>query len=412
LILTIPASEESDKMYLYEQLENFYDVIVVGAGPSGSMAAWHAARNGARVLLLEKDRDVGTPVRCAEGVAKNILEELVEQPIPPTWIASQITKFRLFSPDGTPVYVHVDEVGLVLHRRLFDYDLALKAVQAGAKLLTGAAATDVLKKEGILKGVQVAINGRDHNIKCSIIIAADGVESRVARWAGINSTVPLKEMETCVQYTLAGIPIESDTCDFYFSRDFAPGGYAWVFPKGEKIANVGLGISGNYARNKDPQNYLHQFLLRYFPTSSIISQTVGGVPVDRTLKNIVSDGLIIVGDAAHQANPISGGGIISGMIAGKIAGQVAAEAIRKNKFQHADLIPYARQWHKTVGKTHQRYYRLKEALTKFSDQHLNNIAKEYLNLEPDKQNLMTIFKLAFKHNPAFLIDVIKLFTSM
>ena len=217
-------------------------------------------------------------------------------------------------------------------------------------------------------------------------------------------------METCVQYTLGDIPIESDTCDFYFSRDFAPGGYAWIFPKGFKTANVGLGIAGNFARQQSPEKYMGMFLERYFPDGSVLSRTVGGVPVDKTLKEIVRDGIMVIGDAAHQTNPISGGGIISGMIAGKIAGEVAVKAVKKGQYGKKDLLPYAKEWDKRVGKSHERYYRLKEALMKFDDKQFNTIASDYLNLDLKKQNLMNLFKIAFKNNPAFLLDVIKLFS--
>ena len=396
-------------MYLTQQIDNPYDVVVVGAGPSGSMAAWQAARLGMKVILLEKDREVGTPVRCAEGVAKNALEELIEEPAPPHWIASVIENFRLIAPDGTPVYVNIDEVGYVLHRRLFDYDLALRATRAGAQLLTHAYVFDVLKKGGQVIGVKAEIENTPAEIYGKIIIAADGVESRVARWAGIDSTVKLKDMETCSQYTLAGLDIDPTTCDFFFSRDFAPGGYAWVFPKGDGTANVGLGIAGNFARHKSPEEYLEIFLNRYFPRASLIHKTVGGVPVDKTLKQITADGFMIVGDAAHQVNPISGGGIISGMIAGKMAGEVAARAIRKGDVSQKALRPYVKQWHTRIGKSHQRYYRLKEALMKFSDEQFNTIAAEYLKLEDDKRNLLNLFKIAFKSNPRFIIDVMKLF---
>ena len=397
-------------MYAVEQIDKWYDVIVVGAGPAGSMAAWQAAQRGIKVLLLEKDREVGIPVRCAEGVARKELERLVGHPAPSAWVAAEIRNFRLYAPDGTPVYVNINETGYVLNRKIFDYDLALKAVTAGARLATSAEVVNVIQADKAVQGVQVKIADELLEVKSRIVIAADGVESRVARWAKIDSTIRLGDMETCVQYTLGGITIDPDTCDFYFSRDFAPGGYAWVFPKGDNTANVGLGISGYFSRHKNPEDYLNIFLERYFPKASILVKTVGGVPVDRTMKEIVSDGFMIVGDAAHQANPISGGGIVSAMIAGQLAGEVAGEAVLKHKSDKKDLKPYAREWQKKVGKSHLRYYRLKEALMKFDDRHFNSIAREFVSLAAEKQNLLNLFKIAFKTNPAFLLDVIKLFS--
>ena len=104
------------------------------------------------------------------------------------------------------------------------------------------------------------------------------------------------------------------------------------FPKNDRVANVGLGISGEYARYKSAKKYLKEFIDKHFPNSAVLYTVVGGVPCAPTLKKIVADGLMLVGDAAHQVNPISGGGIATAMIAGKIAGCVAAEAIKEDDF--------------------------------------------------------------------------------
>ncbi|NUM81647.1 NAD(P)/FAD-dependent oxidoreductase, partial [bacterium] len=120
-----------------------YDVIVVGAGPAGSTTARYAAKNGARVLLLEKDREVGVPVRCAEGVgAKGILRVL--DYVDPKWIAATITGFRLVAPNGTAVDARWGDSGYCLDRRVFDYELANMAAKEGAEVVTKAYVTGLL----------------------------------------------------------------------------------------------------------------------------------------------------------------------------------------------------------------------------------------------------------------------------
>ena len=105
-------------------VSDYYDVIIVGAGPAGSMAAYSAAKENASVLLLEKDRDIGTPVRCAEAIGKDGIEKILDTPVNPRWIAAEIKKFQFVAPDGTIIHPQVPMTGYVLHRKLFDYDLA------------------------------------------------------------------------------------------------------------------------------------------------------------------------------------------------------------------------------------------------------------------------------------------------
>jgi digeranylgeranylglycerophospholipid reductase len=388
-------------------LKNYYDMIVVGGGPAGCMAAYEAAKEKVSVLLLEKDRDIGSPVRCAEAVGKDGLENILDVKINPQWIAATIKKFQFVAPDGTIIYPQVPMTGYVLHRKLFDFDLGALAAKAGAKIVTKAYVNDLVYTNDRLAGVQVKINGVKQIIKSKIIIGADGVESRVARWAGIDTTVHMKDMETCAQMTLSNLPVDNDTCVFYFSQERFPGGYAWVFPKGEKLANVGLGISGDKARSDSALARLEAFVNDHFPEASILNRTVGGVPCANRLPNLSSDGILLVGDAALQANPVSGGGIATGMTAGKIAGKVAAGAIKSDNLSAEFLKRYEKEWDKACGNAQKRYYRLKEGISKLTDEQLNKTAKSLKDIPQKKQTLMKIFQTALTKQPRLLVDIVK-----
>jgi digeranylgeranylglycerophospholipid reductase len=386
-----------------------YDVIVVGAGPAGSMAAYTAAKGGASVLVLEKDREIGVPVRCAEAVGKDGLENVLGHTINPRWIASEIRRFLFVAPDGSHVYPKVRMTGYVLHRRLFDYDLAVRAVNAGALVITRAYVNGLqFNDETAVSGVSCIIDGHLYHFSAKIVIAADGVETRVGRWAGIESTVPLGDMETCCQMTLANLRIEDDMCIFYFSQEKFPGGYAWLFPKGNGTANVGLGISGINSRSKSASRRLQDFIACNFPNAAIISKSVGGVPCANRLPKICGDGILLAGDAASQSNPLSGGGIISSMIAGEIAGNIAAQALQKGIYSEKFLQRYEKEWDRTLGNAHRRYYKLKEAINKFSDDHLNKTAHLMQKIEPQKQTLTRIFQTALRNQPSLLVDIVKI----
>jgi digeranylgeranylglycerophospholipid reductase len=378
-------------------LKNSYDIIVVGGGPAGCMAAHAAAKENVSVLLLEKDRDIGSPVRCAEAVGKDGLEKILGDNINPNWIAAIIKKFQFVAPDGTVIFPQVPMTGYVLHRKLFDFDLAVLAAKSGAKIITKAYVNDLVFENDHIAGVQVCINGKQLSIRSKIIIGADGVESRVARWAGIDTSVHMRDMETCAQMTLSNVPVPHNTCVFYFSQKKFPGGYGWVFPKGNQSANVGLGISGDKARSEYALAKLESFVDKEFPNASILNKTVGGVPCANRLPKISSVGILLVGDAALQANPVSGGG----------AGNVAARAIKSDNISTNFFKRYEQEWDSACGNAQKRYYRLKEGISNLSDEQLNKTAHVLRDIPQKKQTLVKIFQTALIKKPGLLVDIIK-----
>lgn len=384
-----------------------YDIIVVGAGPAGSTAARFAAEGGASVLMLEKDRDVGYPVRCGEAVSHEGVVQFIEPDN--RWIAARVDRFRLISPSGKSVVPRLDGLAYVLERRIFDYELAKLAVRKGAEVITKAYVYDLIKHDGVVQGVRAVIKDRKVEIRGKVVIGADGVESRVGKWAGIDTTTHIRDMESCAQFTLSGVKVEEGILDFYFGGNVAPGGYLWVFPKGNDSANVGIGISVELAKEKSAVRYLEEFVERTYPRAAILTRIAGGVPCAKTCDEIVSNNVMLVGDAAHQVNPVSGGGIISGMIGGMIAGQVAGEAIKSGDLRH--LVEYQKRWHKRLGWRHEVFYRIKEAISDLTDESLNRLCESGLKLPEEKRTVGGIFRAALWNQPSLLLDVAKVFVS-
>jgi len=397
------SNEEKSRFRDYDLSECkplYYDVVVVGAGPGGSMAARSAAMQNVNVLMIEKRQEIGSPVRCAEGISKKALESLVD--IDPKWICAEINGGRIHSPDGSFITVDQPGSGLVLERKVFDKDLSLLSAQAGAEIWTKSRAIDIIKENGSVAGVVVRRLDGDYAVRAKVVIAADGVESQLGRWAGIKTACKLDDLDTCAQYLMTGIAIDSNYCDFYLGSQIAPRGYAWIFPKGKNTANVGVGIGGNVAKQKAIE-YLDSFVEKELGGGSVVATVFGGVPICGTLSDIVLDGFMLVGDAAHQNDPVSGGGIVNAMIAGNIAGEVAGKAIKVGNASRSFLIEYEKRWSKRIGRTFRHLRGIREGILKFNDNTLDDLARVLSRAQ--RLSLIEIFWSALKNEPRLLLEL-------
>ncbi|HEY3220878.1 MAG TPA: NAD(P)/FAD-dependent oxidoreductase [Gemmatimonadales bacterium] len=381
------------------------DILVVGAGPAGAVAAWSAKQEAAGgaldVVLLERDRAVGAPVRCAEGVGDAGLREFAN-PAGADWVARRITDVIFQAPDDTEVVLADCGVGWILDRTRFDAHLAAEAAAVGVQVLVGAEATGMSRNGDARWHVHVKERGQEDVYRARVVIGADGVETMVGRWAGLDTRVPARDMESCAQYVLQGIDFNPDAIYLQFSNAIAPGGYAWIFPKGVGVANVGLGLVALRANGRTARQYLDDWVARRFPTGVCTGYTVGGVIVHTTIKKTYGDGVLVAGDAAHMINPLSGGGITNAMKAGRLAGRAAAAAVRANDTSERRLASYHRAWMELLGEDHLKYYRIKQALENIDDASFNKLARTVNNIPRGKRTIGRIFAHALIKHPQLI----------
>jgi len=389
------------------------DVLIIGGGPAGLVAAREAARGdrSLSIILVERDERVGTPVRCGEGVGSAGLSEFLD-PQPngahPPWISRRITRVVFRAPDGCEVRVAEGDVGYILDRAAFEPAIASEAIDAGAEIRTGTEAVAV-RRDGDRWTVTVDSAERRGEIRARIVIAADGVESAVGRWAALDTRVRARDMESCAQYVVDDTTIDADAIVLHFGDNVAPGGYAWVFPKGPRSANVGLGVLGLRARGRSAVAWLDDYMAAHFPNASVSVRTVGGVIVAATLSRTFADGLMLCGDAAHMINPLSGGGIVNAMKAGRLAAQTAVSALHTGDVSATALESYHAKWMRLLGDDHVRFYRVKEALARFDDVFYDNLARTVNRIPESRRTLRRIFGEALVRHPMLLPVVVKYF---
>ncbi|MDD5473484.1 MAG: NAD(P)/FAD-dependent oxidoreductase [Candidatus Methanoperedens sp.] len=391
-------------------MKNSYDVIVVGAGPGGSITAKTCAEAGLDVLLIEKRQEIGDPVRCAEGVGKEGLKRHIEPDN--RWIAAEVKGSKILAPDGTEIKMSEEassgKAGYTLERKVFDRALAQQAAMAGTEVMVKTRAIGLLRNNGMVRGINAMYMGETHEIRANIVIGADGVESKVGRWGGIDTSLKPGDIDTCAQFLVTNIDA-GDYSKFYLGEIYTPGGYVWVFPKGKNTANVGLGILGSKAGNTRPISLLHKFIETYLPHAKILEMVVGGVPVSGPIKKTVTDGLMLVGDAARQSDPLTGGGIINAMDAGKMAGEVCIKAKEKGDYSAKTLKEYEDKWRATIGKELSKSLLVKNMLLKLSDEQLNQLAHSLEGVDTSKMALQKVLPILFKKNPRILWELRTLF---
>jgi len=379
------------------------DVLVIGAGPAGAVAASEAKRAAPQldVVLLERDRAVGRPVRCAEGVGDAGLREFAD-PDGASWVARKIRRVIVVAPDDTEVKVAERDAGWILDRTRFDAFLAAQAGAAGAELLVATEATGMSRGADDRWDVRVRGPSGEDTYRATIVIGADGVEALVGRWAGLDTRVPARDMESCAQYVLQGIDFDPDAIYLQFGRTIAPGGYAWLFPKGVGVANVGLGLVALKADGRNARQYLDAWIARRYPRAAKTGYTVGGVIVHTTIKATYSDGVMLAGDAAHMINPLSGGGIVNAMKAGRLAGRTAAGAICAGDTSARRLAAYHQAWMDLLGEDHVKYYRIKRALEELDDGFFNALGRTVNAIPEEKRTLGRIFAHALVKHPQLI----------
>ncbi|MEM4329879.1 MAG: NAD(P)/FAD-dependent oxidoreductase [Candidatus Bilamarchaeaceae archaeon] len=359
-----------------------YDAIVIGGGPAGSTFARLVAAEGMEVLVIDKRKEIGVPVRCGEGLgAREVIAQGLE--LPKRCISTEIVGAKVVAPNGKEIiWKDKTTTGWVLERKLFDKWLCELAIEKGAEVRTYTRATELIKKDGKIIGLKVVQWGdKEQEIYAPLIVSAEGMEARIAKQAGFDTTHRLYDVDTCYQYEMKPYDHEN-LIELYFGNKVAPRGYVWIFPKADRRANVGIGIGGNLTNgNKngipgaDPKILLDKFIENH-PTLKDASTLVdfgGVISVGAPLNEFVKDNFMVIGTAAKQVDPIHGGGIALAMETSVMAAEVALKAHKKRDYSAQALKEYEKKWFPSLGKKMEKRLMLRKVLEKLNDDDLDYI---------------------------------------
>ncbi len=335
-----------------------HDVIVVGAGPGGSSAASFLARRGIDTLLLDKS-DFPRDKVCGDGLTPQAIywldrlgcaeEVLVETKGCIKACDLYINGKRSLTggfPDGT-VY---PDFAVLLDRRRFDHALLRNALDHGAKFEPNCTVRGI-RREADCAAVIARTTGGVAEFRGRIIIGADGVSSAVSRAIGNQLKQGVKAVSVRTYYT--GVRREGAPIKVYFDRSYFPG-YGWLFVDDDGFANVGLGyaIDPNFPPPENLGASFRRFLERELAEPLAKATRCGGVSGGSAAffrpHAIVDDRVMLIGDAANQADPLNGGGIHKAMESAYLAAETATEALETGDCSRKGLAGYEASWNRHV----------------------------------------------------------------
>ena len=377
-------------------MREFYDVAVIGAGPSGLNAVHHLFKGNDRpsVVLLDKTVPWEHPKGCAEAVGRLGFEKAVE--IKPSWIRYTVDKATFHSPNGASITYTDKNKGFIINRALMQKDMTNQCREFGADIGFNMAVKGISTLMGTGRTIYFQ-NGA--SISARVVIDASGAIAGL----GKNEKVPWKpeDLEPSCFAVVKGIEIDTNIVHIYVGKNIAPAGYAWVFPREKNTANIGILIGKQFRGKVNIAMLLDAFLSGHFPKGKVQRRFAGSIPCQSGRRAMAVGGLLKAGDAASTINPISRAGIFQAMISGGLAGDFALKMLGSQTSRDVKTLcsDYEKAWHEACGKTHCKLARVKTSLQKVPDEDYENAAKTLSKIPERQLTMSTIFKMSLGRFP-------------
>jgi len=351
------------------------DIVVVGGGPCGSYSAYTAAKLGAEVLICEEHEEIGVPKHCAGHLNISSLRRLGLH-IPRGAVENEIRGAVFHSPSGKEFVLRCRApVTYVVNRELFDKHLFDLAVKSGVHYRLKSRVKSLLFDSGSVKGVALKGEGRnEERVDANVVIDAEGCSSKLLKKTGLNG-LKGSMMVRGIQAEVDSVEdVDKDMVEVYLGNNIAPGFFAWIVPRKDGSAKVGLATAtGN------PHQYLRRFMEKHPVASEKLKKSrttnisLHPIPLGGPIAKTYSDGFLVVGDAASQVKPTTGGGVIFGLTCSREAGEVAYKAVKRQDFSEAFLSRYQSRWKRLVGFDLAAMLRMRRMLDSLSDSRIDGM---------------------------------------
>lgn len=377
-------------------MENDYDVVVVGAGPSGLSAAKAVAEMGLRCLVIEKNKEVGYPVRTSGA---SWIGEMKELGIPERYL-HPIYKVSIIAPQEE-VSISFDEpVPCILDVTGVYKFLASQAQQHGAELLLEREVRDVIIDGGFVRGVELKSDSGWERYLCKVVVDASGFNALLVRKLGI-----LKEWSRTaigVQYDIESSKVDSRHVMLLVGEKAAPSGYGWVFPWKRDRVRVGVGlIRPDTDANPDQlagDLLKSKYLSELRSDCRIVEKQTGAFPCSGPIDTTTANGFIAIGDAAGLGSPLHGEGIRYAIRFGMIAGDIICRAIQNDNLSKGSLGLYEKMWRKMEERNFRIALSIQKKIASSTDEQWNKGVRYLRQLaQKSPELLIEIFKTNFSY---------------
>lgn len=296
----------------------YYDVVIIGAGPSGCKVGELLGKDY-NILILEKKPEIGKPIQCTGFTSDRIFEL---SGVSKRVVLNKITKAGFFSPNCDSVTLKAKRPFYVLDRELFDKEIAKKAENNNTEIMMKTEFKDFTRENNFLR-----IKTNKGDFKTKLLIGADGPNSTVAR----ISNLPLPDnIVIGVQETIRG-SFNPDHAELWFGPSISPDFFGWVVPENDEWARVGIGSF------KNSGYLLEKFINKRFDTSIKRKDKLAGVIRYGLIETSVADRVLLVGDAACQIKPLTGGGLVYGLMGAHTAADACRRSLEQERYDYEFL---------------------------------------------------------------------------
>ncbi len=339
-----------------------YDALVIGGGPVGSQVAYKLAGMGYGVAVVERKERLEEPVCCTGIISRECVSSFaIDEGVIHRWTGSA----RLFSPSGKLLQLYRQEPqAAVVDRPAFNLALATRAQDRGVEYVLSSPVRSIEFGDNSVR-VEAVRQGETLYFEARAVVIATGFNPGLVEELGLGG---FTDSVTGVQAEVEAIAV--DEVEVYCGQEIAPSFFAWLVPTSPQRALVGL------LSRRSPGIYLKRFMASLLTEGKIVSAEVdlryGGVPL-KPLPKTYGDRLLVVGTAAGQVKPTTGGGIYFGLLSADIAAGTLNRALEADALSARDLAGYQHAWKRKLGRELRTGYWARKAYEMLSDKQIDRI---------------------------------------